>query len=163
MFDGVRRRTCWYVAKRNVHLHSLASTQMPSRLACLVIGIATDPRHLSCLAPVYLIEKTYTMYHYYQQPRKLHLANKTRRTPPLCPIQAPDIDIHHHLLQQIDHNRPLQGSTLKFSLIPIAANSTSKYLRTPGTATCVTSSPPAHFWPDLSSQQSFFGSSPLTL
>ncbi|RYE16775.1 MAG: SusF/SusE family outer membrane protein [Sphingobacteriales bacterium] len=36
---------------------------------------------------------------------------------------------------------------------------------TPGTATCVTSSPPAHFCPDLSSQQSFLAatSAPLTL
>jgi hypothetical protein len=81
------------------------------------------------------------------------------------------IDTHHIpnfspiLTSPITHQN--HGSTLKFNLIPIAANSTSKYLNTPGTATCVTSSPPAHFWPDLSSQQSFLAatcaSPPLTL
>lgn len=83
-----------------------------------------------------------------------------------APVHAPYIDRYTtstfpHSVSS--HSQSLQGSTLKFNLIPIAASSTSRYLSTPGTATCVTSSPPAHFCPDLSSQQSFFGSSPLIL
>jgi hypothetical protein len=158
------------VAKRNVHLDDPTSTQMPSHLARPVIGIATDPRHLSLLGTCgsHTVERMYTMYHYYQQSPKLHIADKTRNASAMPNTSAryrytPSTSTSLFLHVSIDHNRPPQGSTLKFSLMPIAASSTSKYLRTPGTATCVTSSPPAHFWPDLSSQQSFFGSSPLTL
>jgi hypothetical protein len=150
------------VAKRNVHLHDLTSTQMPSHLACPVIGIAMGPRHLILLGTCESHRENVYNVPLSTYP-KLHLAIETRNASAMPNTSARYRYTPSTSLFSIDHNRPPQGSTLKFSLIPIAASSTSKYLRTPGTATCVTSSPPAHFWPDLSSQQSFFGSSPLTL
>src|SRR5215470_7063167 len=53
------------------------------------------------------------------------------------------------------------GLTLNFIFTPMAASSTSRYFRTPGIATTVTSSPPTNFSPFPSSQTSLLFSHPM--
>src|SRR5215469_15416848 len=92
-------------------------------------------------------------------------------------VRAEEVLVHpsFHELLNLEYVVPLRrgrivllidltyGLTLNFIFTPMAASSTSRYFRTPGIATTVTSSPPTNFSPFPSSQTSALLSHPTAL